>query len=163
MQGEVRTITLDLETNVKAKGNPSQTIWSRLMEYDAKTLLFWRISGTTASRQSRESCEGQFRRRGPDSETESSARCRRSKSSASKKSDRNTECVGSIKASGEHLIGTSLGVVTAKGPDCTHSVDRGLRPRRSMMCQALRGDHQLNIREPGSGHIYQRRGRTRQR
>ena len=45
VQGQVRAIKLDIETNIKAKLNPSQTIWLWPIEYAAQTFLFWRTSG----------------------------------------------------------------------------------------------------------------------
>ena len=38
VQGQVRAIKVDLEMNIKAKVNPSQTIWPWLIEYAAQTL-----------------------------------------------------------------------------------------------------------------------------
>ena len=59
---------------------------------------------------------------------------------------------GSIAASDEHSIGTPLGVVTARA--VTALLDgQSLWPRQWVKCKALRGVHQLNIREPRSGHI----------
>ena len=45
VQGQVRAIKLDLETNIKTRLIPSQTTWPWLIEYAAQTLLFGRISG----------------------------------------------------------------------------------------------------------------------
>ena len=45
VQGQVRTIKLDLETNIKAKLNSSQTIWPWLIEYAETFLVLENIRG----------------------------------------------------------------------------------------------------------------------
>ena len=58
VQGHVRATKLDLELNIKATLNPSQTIWPWLIEYAAQAPLFWRISeddGLTAIQRIRRS------------------------------------------------------------------------------------------------------------
>ena len=78
VQGQVRAIKLDIETNIKAKLNPSQTIWLWPIEYAAQTFLFWRTSGddglTAIQTENQEkihhSAEAQMRRRNHIQDTE---------------------------------------------------------------------------------------------
>ena len=45
VQGQIRANKLDLEMNTKAKFDPSETIWPRLIKYAARPLVSCRTSG----------------------------------------------------------------------------------------------------------------------
>ena len=128
VQGQVRATKLDLETNIKARLNPSQTMWPWLIESAVHTLLFWRKSGddgfTAIQRVKGRSTTAPWSRFGE-------------------------RIMYQFEASDEHFIGIPLGVLKARAAIAV-PMDRCLRPRRSKKC-TRHGDHELNMQESGSG------------
>ena len=115
VQGQIRAIKLDLETNIKAKLNPSQSVWPWLIEYAAQTLLYWRVTGedglTAIQRIRGRSTTAPRPRFGERVMYKIPKVVKIGKSEARW---RYGVWIGSMENSDEHLIGTPLGVVKAR-------------------------------------------------
>ena len=142
---------LDLEKSIKAKFNPSQTMWPWLFEYAAQTLyVVLRISGddglTATHRIWGWSATAPWPRVGEG------IMHKQPKVVNMSKSEPRWRCVvwiGPIEASAS-LSWNPAGCNQGK---CLHQqVDRDLRPKRSTRCRVHRGDREPIIGEPRSEH-----------
>ena len=125
VQGQIRAIKLDVETNTKLKLSPSQAIWPWLIEYAAQTLLYWRVTGhdgLTAIQRIRGRSSTAPRPRFGEKVLYNVAKT--VKLGKAEARWRYGVWLGSIEASDEHLLGTELGVIKARAVKAAHEDQR---------------------------------------
>ena len=115
VQGQIRALKLDLETNLKMKLNSTLAVWPWLIEYAAQTLLYWRASGDdglTAIQRIRGRSTTSPRPRFGERVLYKIAKTVRLGKSEPKW--QYGIFLGTIESSDEHMLGTELGVIKAR-------------------------------------------------
>ena len=115
IQGQIRAIKLDIETNSGTRMTPSHPVWPWLIEYAAQTLLYWRISGddglTAMQRIRGRSTTSPKPRFGEHVLYKVSKTVKLGKSEARW---RRGVWLGIVELSDEHIIGTEIGVIKCR-------------------------------------------------